>query len=394
MALPFKFYCPFSSLSSSLEMVDIDPNFTCSDPELSGTNITEDWWGILSQGRVHENSITAVAVCQVLIVAIGAPWNLIVLATIVIRKRYKDPTYILLLNLVLADLLVCLLVLPFNIQSAFAREFSLGSSDQVRCRVCHTISITIVTLVFTSLFTLALMSLDRLVYLKWGLWYKKTITVKLVIPVLAVVWVFCILVSLPPVFGFGEIKFANLLSSCSLFTVGRTPLANNIFFVMLLVLVGAFPFITTLFANSWLLVLVCKSVSNRYKRRVDNNNNRFISTECKNTQERDLTSSYHKEQIHLAEIFGAIFAANVITWFPTIIISIVAAIIGADEVATPAYAFVYLSYVCQPAIHPVLETCLIGKARSVICRSLFCCCFKDQGKNDALSTLPSTNKSA
>ena len=375
-------------------MADIDPNFTCSDPELSDTNITTNVWRVQSEGRLHDDSITAVAVCQAIIVAIGAPWNLVVFATILIRKRFKEPTYILLLNLVLADFLVCLLVLPFNVQSAFAGRFSLGSSDRVRCRVCHTTIVTILTLVFTSLFTLALMSLDRLIYLKWALWYKKTITVKLVVPVLVGVWIFCFLISLPPVFGFGEIKFANILSSCSLFTVGRTPLTENISYIMLLLLVGAFPFIITLFANSWLLLLVCRNISSRYKRRVDNNKNTFLSTESKSKAERDITTSYYKEQLHLAQIFGAIFAANIITWLPTIIISLVAAVIGADEVATPAYAFVYLCYVSQPAIHPILETCLMGKARSVIFRSLFFCCFKDRVKNNSTnnSTLSSASR--
>ena len=66
-------------------MADIDPNFTCSNPELSRTNL-------------HENSIIAVAICQTLIIAIGIPWNIIVLTTIIIKQLYKEITYIVLIT--------------------------------------------------------------------------------------------------------------------------------------------------------------------------------------------------------------------------------------------------------------------------------------------------------
>ncbi len=354
-------------------MADIDPNFTCSNPDLSRTNVTPEVWKILSEGKLHEDSITAVAVCQVLIVAIGIPWNAIVLASIVFHRRYKDPTYILLMNLVVTDLLVCMCVLPFNIQSAFAREFTLGSSDKTRCQVCQTIVITIVILVFTSLFTLALMSIDRLMYIKWPMYYKKYVTHKMVAVLLCIIWILCVLASIPPVFGLGEIKFANILSSCSLFTVGRTQVADNILYIMVLVVVGALPFMTTLIANIWLLLLLCRNMDTRHKRHVDNNRHTFESSKTKSIIERNLTASYHREQIQLAYVFGAIFAANVITWLPTILISMAATAVGTENVPEPTYAFVYVSYVCQPAIHPVLETCLVGKARSTIFKTM--CCF-------------------
>ena len=61
-------------------------------------------------------------------VALGTPWNAVVLASIIKNRHFKDATYILLMNLVIADLLVCLLVLPFNIVSGIAQEFTIGQS--------------------------------------------------------------------------------------------------------------------------------------------------------------------------------------------------------------------------------------------------------------------------
>ena len=354
-------------------MADIDPNFTCSNPELSRTNVTAEVWMINSEGNLHENSIIAVAICQTLIIAIGIPWNIIVLTTIIIKQLYKEITYILLINLVVSDLLVCLCVLPFNIASAYAQGFNIGNSDHARCQVCHTIVIVIVALVFVSLFTLALMSLDRLIYIKWPLLYKDKITAGKLIIVLCIVWIFCILISIPPVFGLGEIKFANILSSCSLLVVGETPLTANVNYVILLAFIGFFPFMTTVIANIWLLTIVCKNVRGRHKKSVNVNSSRFDSETLRRNSESQLKTDFHKRQIRLAQVFGALFTANVVTWVPSILIAVIGAAIGVENIPPPAFALVYLAYVSQPAIHPVLETCLVGKARVMLFKCIFFC---------------------
>ena len=369
-------------------MADIDPNFTCSDPELSRTNVTSEVWMILSEGPLHENGVLAVAICQTLIIAVGIPWNIIVLAFIMIKKHYKEPTYILLMNLVLADLLVCSCVLPFNIVSAFTTEFSIGGSDYVRCQVCHTIVVFILSLIYVSLFTLALMSLDRLIYIKWPIQYEKKITKCKTISLLLGVWVLCILISLPPVFGFGEIKFANILSSCSLLTVGETRITANINYVVFLAFIGFFPFMTTLIVNIWLLAIVCKSVRQRHKKSVTSNKGHIGSDTLRRNSERKFKTDYHKRQILLAQVFGAIFTANVVTWVPSILIAMISAVIGAEQISPPALAFVYLAYISQPAIHPVLETCLVGKAKVTLFK--FLCFCKRKPKRSHHSTSSTT----
>ncbi len=354
-------------------MADIDPNFTCSDPELSHTNVTSEVWMILKEGPLHENGVLAIAICQTLIIAVGIPWNIIVLAFIMIKKHYKEPTYILLMNLVLADLLACSCVLPFNIVSAFTMEFSIGSSDYVRCQVCHTIAIVTVALIFISLFTQALMALDRLVYIKWPIKYEKKITKCRTISLLVGVWVLCIFISLPPVFGIGEIKFANIFSSCTLLTVGETRITANINYVFFLALVGFVAFMTTLIVNTWLLAIVSKSVRQRHKKTLTSNKGRIDSETLRRNSESKFKTDYHKKQILLAKVFGAIFIANVATWVPSIFILMVSAIVRIEQINPLALIFVYLTYICQPAIHPVLETCLIGKVKMALFKFLCFC---------------------
>ncbi len=133
---------------------------------------------MVPEESVYNTGVTAIGICQDFILFIGLPWNIIVLAAIVARKGYKDPTYILLMNLVTADLLVCLLVLPFNVKTAFERGFYIANSDYTRCQACHTISIILTSMILLSAFTLGSMAIDRLIYIKHPIRYSSYVTVR------------------------------------------------------------------------------------------------------------------------------------------------------------------------------------------------------------------------
>lgn len=351
-------------------MADIDLNFSCSDPSLSHSNLTAEVWMIKSEGPAHERAILAGAVFQILFVVVGVPWNAVVLATILMNRLYRLPSYVLLLNLVITDLLLCALNMPFNIASAISQKLTIGKSDYDRCQVCHTFGMILTSLLFTSFFIQALMSVDRLIYVKWPLRYSKYVTVRRTLLGLLVVWLLSIFISVPPAFGFGEIKFANVISSCIVFTVGRTPLTRNSNYLIALVLVGAFPVLTTLTCNIWVLSLIFRSVRGTFSRTMDNNLSQFDSTLQRNDNEQQIHSNYHKQQIRLAKVFGVIFAFNIVTFLPLISIFIVATI---GSVPTPVITFVFLIFICQPAIHPILETCLVSKARSVLSKCVCNC---------------------
>ena len=68
--------------------MDIDKNFSCSDPELSRVNVSEHLWMIKSEGIQHESSITAMAAVQLLYVLVELPWNSVVAVTILVKQLF------------------------------------------------------------------------------------------------------------------------------------------------------------------------------------------------------------------------------------------------------------------------------------------------------------------
>ncbi len=366
-------------------MADHAPNFSCSDPNLSREFVTDRIWQVQATSIAHEQSITAIAAIQILYVLIGVPWNATVLIVTIGKQLYKEPTYMFLFNMVLADLLV-LVIMPFNIASSFPMKFLLGGSDWARCQVCHTIIIATLILTNVSVFSLALLSVDRLIYIRWPFMYDKIVTTKSVILTLIVTWIFCIVITLPPLFGFGEIKFANPFGSCSIIATGETRLASNITYVAVLLVAISIPLTANFVVDIWLLIIVCSGLKERYTK----TRNSIRSTTNRNPpQKKDseakLKGGYQKQKLYIIEVFGIIFAVNIVTIIPTSIITVLSLIIGAERISIWSFAFVHLIYLCQPTIHPILETCLVGKARKVLFKVLCYLCTRRQRRTHLMT---------
>ena len=208
---------------------------------------------------------------------------------------------------------------------------------------------------------------DRLLYIKWPFVYKERVTATRATEAVIAVWIFCFLVSIPPVFGFGEIKFANTLGACSII-LNTANLSYGIF----IALIGKAPFTFTLIVNIWLLVIASKSISRVHKRVRQN-----ISTALNGrASERNIDMEHHKKQIHLAKVFGVIFAVNLVIWGASSLSLFMSIGINSGDVFSPLLATAYLVFLSQPAIHPMLETCLVGKAKSTMEKCLCVLCRK------------------
>jgi len=368
--------------------MDIDVNFSCTGSDVSRVNVTEKVWMIQSEGSLHESSITAIAVLQLLYVLVGVPWNLIVAITIFIKKLFKEPSYILLLSLVISDLLVCGIAFPFNIYSGFNQGFALGNTDYSRCQSCHAIVLIIITLIYVSIFSLALMSFDRLFYIKWPFTYQEHMTAIKAVGIVIAVWIISLLISLPPVFGFGEIKFANSVGSCSLITTGSNSLMANINYIFFLALIGTVPFVLTVIVNILLLVIACKSIGQVHQQ------NRRQSTALDGSEnDRIVDREYHKKQIRLAKVFSVIFVVNTVVWITTSFMIMIAIATNPNSVPSPVFATVFIIFLSQPAIHPMLETCLVGKAKTTIVKYLCFACRKQIRQRGTDVSLRTMNRS-
>ena len=338
-------------------------NFTCLI-NVSDDSVFDFAWVVDLPTDPSGNNLTAVgysiAVIVTLFFLIGVPWNLFVICTIVRKKLYSNPTIMSLLNLAITNLLFGLLVMPFNIITGFSGEYLFGSTDKVRCHVCQT-GILLVVLPWVSIYTTTLMSIDRFIYLKRPMKYSTLITPKRMLIVIVIIWILCIIVSLPPLFGFGEVKFSYQVSTCAPFVVGMTHVAPNYFYIVFLTAILLIPLICLFVMYISVVVIIRKSILAKYQRSV------AINQDAQGAE--NLTSIANQKkaaQLRLARLFAAIFTANLITWLPITVLALTGAIGGTEHIPNFMYTSAYLSFLSETVIHPVLESALIREVRMII----------------------------
>ena len=110
-------------------------NYSCADGSgLSSNSVTKDYWD--SSGDDARSHSLATALLTLCFILVGLPNNLLIVVSILRQHLYREPTYILLLNLALIDLL-CFFLMPSPVLSGLAGEFVFGRNDVTRCKVCQ-----------------------------------------------------------------------------------------------------------------------------------------------------------------------------------------------------------------------------------------------------------------
>lgn len=343
---------------------------SCLDVNLSRHSVNPEYWNtrdISSSSRVT-GILTASTMLSFLL--IGLPSNVLIILIILLRRLYEQPTEILLLSLAIADLLTCVLVLPQIIVAGFAGEFIFGDSDYVRCKVCQS-GIVFVGLTVFTVHVLALMSLDRCMYIRLPLRYGKIITKKTTVVSVVLVSLLSVLFSIFPLFGFGDIAYDLKTFSCSPNFDHETLLVKNIYYMVLLISEALVPLSILIITNTWVLCIAHKQMKAIYKiqRSIKNAEKELeFSLSIRNRLRQE---KYHK-QFQLTRAFGAIFISNIITWSPVIIRVIEVVVKGSDDFPLWSNFIIIVSIVSHSVIHPIIQACLIPDIRKDLC----VCCSK------------------
>lgn len=90
------------------------------------------------------------------------------------------------------------------------------------------------------------------------------------------------------------------------------------------------------------------------------------------SQPSDLLKNYNKSQLQLVKVFGAIFAASLLTVFPLVVLTFTEPILGDNSIFPLQYLYpvAYISLLSKSVLHPILESYMNHETREVI--SKFC----------------------
>lgn len=333
------------------------PMYCCYDARLSNVSSTPVFWDV---PEVYKTAALTTAIFTVVFIGIGLPGNALIILSILWQHLYRESTHILLLNLAVADFLVCALVMPLTVVPGFAGSFIFGSSDIAKCRWCQT-GIIFVALCLFSLHVLALLSVDRFMFVKFPMKYHKFVTPRNTLICVIFLWILCIIISSFPLFGFGDVRFTYSISTCSLKLFGETHLTRNINYLIFLVTESFFPLSLLIITNVWLVCIVQKHIRKTYYtvRKALPRNKEQVTLNIKNR----LKKKKNHTQLQLTRVFGVILVSNVLTWLPLIGRTLVTAVKGNDVYPVWVYVFVYLSITSSALFHPLIQASLIPEVK-------------------------------
>lgn len=352
-------------------------NFSCA----SRDTLSIAHWSVSQPFPDFDPSTVAngyyIATTMLVFFLIGSPLNTVVIGIIIKKRLFTHPLLMLMLNLAISNLLACLLVMPFTIVSGMAGEYLFGRSDLVRCRVCKTgVMVTILPLISSC--TVALMSVDRLIYLKKPLTYDLIVTPKIMMAAIIVVWILSTAISIPPVFGFGEVDFSHVLATCAPFGDGGNP--RNLSYFVILTALGFTPTAVQFVMYGWIICITRKQLIGKLQRGMVAHGSLTNTDPSEGTSDRrsDLLKEYSKSQLQLVKVFGLIFAAGVLTLVPAVIVGFIGAALqlrhgGGMSSVTFSTSTAYILLLSRAVIFPILEVCLTHKIRSTIMMQLLKC---------------------
>lgn len=340
-----------------------EANFSCFDSNLSSEFLTEEVWSLNPVVQSDTPTRYTLAAIVILLLLLGLPSNILVITVVLRKKLYQhQPTIVLLLSLALTDLLVCVLVMPWNIVTLIAGEFQFGGDDYTRCQVCQT-GVIFVILSLVTLNNLAVISVDRLIYLRAAIHYSKLVTNTRVLIATILVWFLSTVITIPPLFGFNEMRFSTAVGICTIAFSGSTYLAKNSYYLILLAVVVLVPIATLVVTNAWGMGIIQNQLRKKSKNlKKDKQNHR-------KSFHKKLKRQQQTGQVKLVKVYGAIFITNLITYIPIVARLITGVVAEADEFTQAVRisgTLAYIALLSQSVVHPIVQAFLIGDVRKGI----------------------------
>jgi len=339
-------------------------NSSCSEGA-SRNETTQLIWSIRDSPK-NPNEIYGYlcATVALLILTFGAPLNLLIIATVLWKKLYKSAMVIPMISLSLSNLLLCLLVLPFIIISGYSMEFLFGPSDYVRCKVC-TIGIVNITLPLASIFSLAVMAIGRVLYLKKPFHHDAIMTPFRVFATLVTLWSLCSIASLPPLLGFGSVYFSKYVATCVPAGFGTGNISSIMYYNVILITLALIGVVITLVMYVW-IGCIAQSYMLKHPKRfalLHNESVRDLTAQYDSDSEEKLDTSLkkllRKKQIRVVLVLIGIISANVITWLPMIVLAMVPLTTLSSGIPGTVYSIAYMCYLLQVIVHPLVQMFLV-----------------------------------
>ena len=302
--------------------------------------------------------------------------SFVICITFCYSKSWKQPSTIFLTSLLLGDL-VAIVVMPFSVISTAYGEWIFGQSVEEKYGVCQFAAYMFWYSVFIIIMTLALISLDRFLFIVKPLFYRRHIYMKPQIAVTVVIigWIVCAILNTTPLYGLGLFHFSESHGFC--IPGWEEQLGYAIYMLLVFGILLSCIVVTSIWT--------CCSTHN-FLTRAERRSRTNIFAE----EENIYTTTKRK----IIGIFGALLLMNALCYAPSVVVGTLATF---TTLPHEVYVTVAICFLCSTIGNPLVQTLFREDMKSAV-KKIFMryCCFKSKWKPKVgdLSTRRSTISSS
>lgn len=306
--------------------------------------------------------LIVVVIVELLIYLTAFFWNLfIVVFMIVKREKLKEPPNVFLFTIAITDLAATLATAPFYIGTAIRGQWFFGNTDCERQGVCMAVGFLLSLLLLYQVNVLAAMAFDRFLAIAKPLHYDRYMTPFRALLIVVAAFVYSVIPSMTPLFGFGVFFFEGRLGACLFRWTEQAPYVG--FFVLMLVIPIVIIVVFTLITY-W-------KIRTFLRRRFRHHTRRYTQRSELPKQER----RYNKQQRNLLWLFTTLLVILGVCWFPGIVTAIISAAIGTEKVPGPIFLVDLLLVLCNLAANALTHAIFREEIRKAVSPlfKLICC---------------------
>ena len=357
----------------SLENISTSNRLLCDAS--SNRTLTPRIWAFEYSGVGPRATVLTV---ELLIYLTAFFWNLFIIVYMLVkREKLKDPPNVFLFSLSVINLTATLLTAPFYMGTVLWGEWFFGGDDCTRQSVCKAVGFILSWILLYQTDIIAAMAFDRFLAIAKPLHYNEYLTWRRALVIVCVAFVFALIPSVTPLFGFGVFFFEGRLGACLFRWTNQTGYVA-FFLVLLLIPIG----IITVFT-----VITYWKIRSFLKHRFHHHTRRYTARSDLPRQQRN----YNAVQRNLLWLFTALLAILAVCWFPGITSALVSVAIGTERIPGPVFLTALLFVLTNIAANPIIHAIFSRDIRNVIMKvvKFFCCCCKKE-RTDS-DTVPYNN---
>ena len=235
----------------------------------------------------------------------GFTANTVVIAITVFKGSWKKQGTIFFTSLILANLLLVILYIPFLIIGLAAREWVFGNTVAEKLATCSFVGFALWYSFLVISLTLAAISFDRFLFIVKPYLHKRFMRPCVALTLTIAIWILAAVLSSTPFFGFGVYAYGGLYGSC-------VPLWIEAGFAIYTVIISLLILAVIVVTSVWVFCFTRIFIK--------------VHPEVEEPVEPD-TVVYISKKKRLFGIYGSMLLTHTICFAPTIISSIISSFI-------------------------------------------------------------------